>query len=309
VLANQILLILHGGWTLLRSIAVIFSSVATIISGLLPFFLYTTASTGYLFALFTFLTIGAFTIHGVLTHALNDYIDFRSGTDEFSPAILSGGSRVVQKGMISIHTLRLLAKWLTISLLIIAMLLVVFDQYKLAILFLIGIWAAASYSLPPLRLSYRPFLGEWLSLFPAILFLGLAGPWIMLDSIPLWAMQNAVINALLCLAWVMVHHIPDMEADKRAVPKKRTSIVWFVDKFGFDYARFPAMLYLFTAGLCVFWLGFDRLWAALFLLFTISIAVCFVLKMNLEDHQQVTICEKVLLYLAMITAVSLGVFI
>ena len=191
-MANQILTVLHGGWVLLRSIAVIFSSVATIISSLLPLFLNAALPLGYLLMLFSFLTIAAFIIHGVLTHALNDYTDFHSGTDEYSPAILSGGSRVIQKGIMSLDSLRQLGKWLTIALLIIAILLALFAQYELAILLLIGIWSAASYSIPPLRLSYRPFLGEWLSLFPAILFLGLAGPWIVLGSIPLWALQNAV---------------------------------------------------------------------------------------------------------------------
>lgn len=308
-MANQVLTILRGGSVLLRSIAVISSSVATIISTTLPLFLYTSIPTGYLFSLFIMLTIGAFIIHGVLTHAFNDYADYHSGTDAYSPAILSGGSRVIQKGMIPLQTLGQLGKWLAIVLLIIAVLFAIFAQYELTILLLIGVWAAASYSLPPLRLSYRPFLGEWLSLFPAILFLGFAGPWIILGSIPLWAMQNAVINAFFCLAWVMVHHIPDLEADKQAIPMKRTSVVWFTNKFGLYYARIPALLYLLAAGLCALWIGADRVWATISLVITIVIAVFFVMKVNVADHQQVTICEKILLLLAMITAVSLGIFI
>jgi 1,4-dihydroxy-2-naphthoate polyprenyltransferase len=308
-LANQILTVLRGGWILLRSIAVIFSSVATIISSLLPLFLNNAMPLGNMLMLFAFLTIAAFIIHGVLTHALNDYTDFHSGTDEFSPAILSGGSRVVQNGIMSLDNLRQLGKGLTISLLIIAGLLALFAQYELAILLLIGIWSAASYSLPPLRLSYRPFLGEWLSLFPAILFLGFAGPWIVLGSIPLWTLQNAVINALFCMAWVMVHHIPDLEADKRAVPMKRTSVVWFADRFGLFYARFPALIYLFAALFCGLWLGFDRFWAAACLVLTIAIALFFVMKVDVMNYQQVTVCEKILLSLAMITAISLGIFV
>lgn len=308
-MSNQIVSILRGGWVLLRSIAVISSSVATIISSLLPFALYFTISGVDLLLLFIFLSVSAFMIHGVLTHAFNDYTDYHSGTDDYSPAILSGGSRVVQRGIISVHTLHLLGKWLAIALLIVAALLALFAQYKLSVLLLVGVWAAVSYSLPPLHLSYRPFLGEWLSLFPSILFLGFAGPWIILGSIPLWAIQNAVINALFCLTWVMIHHIPDLEADKRALPVKRTSVVWFTEKFGIYYARFPALLYIIAAGLCAFWLGFERLWAAGCLIITSSIAVFLVIKMNVENHQQVTLYEKMLLLLAMITAVGLGVFV
>ncbi|WP_416150766.1 prenyltransferase [Salipaludibacillus sp. HK11] len=308
-MSKQIDSILRGGWTLLRSIAVLSSSVATIISTMLPLFLYTSLSTGYLIFLFVILTISAFTIHGVLTHAFNDYSDYQSGTDDFSPAILSGGSRVIQKGMISLNTLWSLGKWLAIVLILIALLFAMFAQYKLTVLILIGVWAAASYSLPPLRLSYRPFLGEWLSLFPSILFLGFAGAWISLGYIPLWAMQNAVINALICLSWVMVHHIPDLEADKQAVPMKQTSVVWFATKFGLYYSRIPALLYLFIAGLSAIWLGLDRIWAAGGIVIIITFAMFLVLKMNVEDTQQVTFYEKILLLLAMITAIGLGVYI
>lgn len=225
-LTEQTFSILRGGWILFRPIAVISSSVATIVSSLLPIMLYSFVSTRYL-----------------------------------------------------------------------------------AFLLLIGVWSAVSYSLPPFNFSYQSFLGEWLSLFPAILFLGLAGPWVILEPTPLWAMQNAVINALFCLAWVMVHHIPDLEADKQAIPTKRTSVVWFVDTFGIYYARFPVLIYLFAAGLCAFWLGMDRLWASSGLIITVLVALFLIIKVDVEDHEQVTHYEKILLMLAMATAVGLGVFV
>lgn len=294
---------------LLRSIAVVSSSVATILSSMLPLFLYTSIPTEYLIILFVMLTTAAFIIHGVLTHAFNDYTDYHSGTDANSPAILSGGSRVLQQGKISIHTLWLLGKWLAIALLILAVIFAVLAQYKLTILLLIGVWGAGSYSIPPLRLSYRPFLGEWFSLFPSILFLGFAGAWLALGYVPLWAMQNAVINGLICLAWVMVHHIPDLDADKKAVPVKQTSVVWFTTTFGLYYSRFPAVIYLSMAGLCALWLGFDRVWAAGGLSIIIVSALYLVLKMKVEDHEQVSKYEKILLLLAMTTAIWLGIFI
>src|SRR5699024_9090197 len=101
----------------------------------------------------------------------------------------------------------------------------------------------------------------WFSLFPSIFFLGIAGPWIMFQTIPLWAFQHAIINALICMSWVMVHHIPDIKADQRAVPQKRTSVVWFVEKFGVKFAHFPALIYLSMAGVFALTLGIDRLLA------------------------------------------------
>lgn len=306
-MVSQIAKWFQGGWTLLRLIAVISSSIATLISSFLPLFLHISYSSNNLYFLFIFLSIGAVTVHGVLTHSFNDYADFQSGTDAHSPAILSGGSRVIQKGMISSRRLWQLGKWLAIILLGFAVLMAIMSQYKITILIIIGVWAAASYSLPPLRLSYRPFVGEWFSLFPAILFLGLAGPWLVLGHMPVWAVQNAVINALICMAWVMVHHIPDLEADRQATPVKQNTVVWFADAFGLSYARVPALLYLFMAGLCTIWLGFNRLWAGLFLILIISIGLYFMMKMDVTDIQQVTNYEKFLLLLAIVTAVILGI--
>src|SRR5699024_267551 len=57
----------------------------------------TSLSLEYLFLLFIFLSIAATIVHGGLTHLFNDYADFLSDTDAKSPAILSGGNRVIQK--------------------------------------------------------------------------------------------------------------------------------------------------------------------------------------------------------------------
>jgi len=201
-----------------------------------------------------------------------------------------------------------LGKWLSISLLTIAVLTALIGRYDMAILIVVGLWAAVSYSLPPLQLSYRPFLGEWLSLFPSIFFLGLAGPWMILDAIPLWAVQNAVINALVCMAWVMVHHIPDLEADRMATPIKRTSVVWFANKFGVGYARMPALIYFVMAGFCAIWLLPDRSLAGVILILLFTFALFLVSHINPKDHQQVTKYEKILLLVAIIIAVTLGIF-
>lgn len=299
---------LQGGWMLLRFIAVISSSIVTILSSLLPLFLYTSISTEYLFFAFVFLSIAAITFHGVLVHLFNDYADFLTGTDAHSPAILSGGSRVIQKGFMEPKHVLKTARWLAIALLAFAILMAVIGRYELTILIIIGIWSAISYSLPPLRLSYRPFLGEVLSLFPAIFFLGIAGPWIILDSVPLWAYQNAVINALVCMGWVMVHHIPDIEADMQAVPKKQTTIVWFVERFGIGFARFPAFIYFFIAAICAVWTGMERTTAGLITLGIMLAGMVLIIRMNPEDVKQVTVYEKLLLLFAVLIAIVLGVF-
>lgn len=305
---NDISKTFYAGWKLLRLVAVASSSIATILSSMLPLFSTNTFPIKYLLFMLIFLSMAAVLVHGVLTHLFNDYVDFQSGTDAHSPAILSGGSRVIQKDLLSPHLVWKLGKWLAIILLAIGILLAILGQYELTLLIVIGVWCAASYSLPSIRLSYIPFLGEWLSLFPAMFFLGLAGPWIILDAIPLWAVQNATINALICMGWVMVHHIPDLEADRQATPIKRTSVVWFVDNFGLKFAPFPAFLYILIAGLCVIWVSSTRPLAAILSMSAIICALFLVAKMDPKNLEQVTAYEKALLLLAVVIALILGVF-
>lgn len=306
---NSLIKSLRSGWMILRLIAVISSSFVVILSSLLPLLLHTSLSIGYFIFMFIFLNLGAIIVHGALVHLFNDYADFLTGTDAHSPAILSGGSRVIQEGLMQPESVFKLGKWIAAILLTMALLMAILGRFEITILIIVGIWAAISYSLPPLRLSYRPFLGEWLSLFPAIFFLGIAGPWLILDSIPLWAYQNAIINALICMSWVMIHHIPDIPADQKANPKKRTSVVWFVERYGLSFANFPALLYLFIAGLCAVWVGMERIEAALIVLAFILTAIFFVLKIDPKNLEQVTNIEKLLLLFAIIIAGVLGVFV
>lgn len=92
--------------TLLRLVAVVFSSVATILSTVLPLLFYTDLSAGTVMTIASVLLIGAVCIHGMLTHTLNDIADYQSGTDQHSPGILSGGSGVLQNGAMSVGMLK-----------------------------------------------------------------------------------------------------------------------------------------------------------------------------------------------------------
>lgn len=305
---NQLVKVVRVGWSLLRLIAVLSSSIVVILSSLLPLVLYSDISVSRFIFTFLFLSTTAIMFHGMLTHLLNDYTDYKTGTDAESPAILSGGSRVIQNGFLSPETVWKLGKWLALVLTVIAAAMAVIGRYDFTFFIVTGIWAAASYSLPPLQLSYRPIAGEWLSLFPAMFVLGIAGPWLLLESIPIWAIQNAFINSLVCMAWVMIHHIPDVEADRRAIPKKCTTVVWCKEKFGQKFTRLPAILYFFIAGICTIWVGFDR-WVAGSLVFLFVVyAMYLVWHVKPDDINQVTTCEKILLLLAMLIAIALGIF-
>src|SRR5690625_5982101 len=130
---------LSGGWSLLRLVAVMSSSVTAIISSLIPLFIHHSYSAIHLFFLFFLLSGGAVDIHGMLTHLFNDYTDFLSGTDEHSPGILSGGSRVIQKGIFKPGVVWRLGKTLAVVLLLLSIILAIMGQGKLSILILIGV--------------------------------------------------------------------------------------------------------------------------------------------------------------------------
>ncbi|MFD1412699.1 prenyltransferase [Oceanobacillus jeddahense] len=294
---------------LLRLVAVVFSSVAAILSTVLPLLFYTDLSAGAVMAVASVLLIGAVCIHGMLTHTLNDIADFQSGTDQYSPGILSGGSKVLQTGAMSVGMLKQLGIWMTVTLLVIAIVFAFLGLTEFAILTVVGIWGAVSYSLKPFQFAYYPFVGEWLSLFPTMLILGIAAPWVLLGQVPVWTWQNALINAIWCMAWVMVHHIPDRHADRRAVPLKQTSVVWGENIFGARGAKLPAMLYFILIGLLLLWTAVTRPVGAIGAGILLVYAIYLVIKMDIDDVESVTNDEKKLLILAFATAVWLGIFV
>ncbi|NGZ76420.1 prenyltransferase [Saccharibacillus alkalitolerans] len=301
--------ILKNGLHLMRPAAVGASSVVIIFSGMYPLFLDPAVPAAHALTTAMLLLVGCLLIHGLLTHALNDYTDYRSGTDDRSPAMLSGGSRVIQNGRMTPEAVGRFGFGLAAVLLASAILLIAFGQARLAVLLLIGIWGAVSYSAPPLRLAYIPFAGEWLSTFPSTFALGLGGAWLLLGGLPDWAVQNAWINAVYCIAWVMVHHIPDLEADRQASPVKRTSVVWAADRFGPAFARLPAVAYFALIGLSAIWLAWSGRWAgAAGILVAAALSVYWLAKVDVRDAAAVTACEKKMLLTAIVLAVWLGIF-
>ncbi|GIO23356.1 prenyltransferase [Oceanobacillus sp. J11TS1] len=299
---------LKGIGMLLRLVAVFFSSVATILSTVQPLLLHYSLSAFSVMGVVLTLLLGAVLIHGMLTHVFNDIADYQSGTDLHSPGILSGGSGVLKTGTMSLRMLIQLGISASVLLLLIAILFAVLGYMEFAILTLVGIWGAVSYSLKPFQLAYYPFVGEWFSLFPTMLMLGIAAPWILLDQIPIWAWQNALINAVWCMAWVMVHHIPDRYADRKAQPIKRTSVVWAEDTFGKTGVKIPAILYFILIGILLLWTAFTRPAGAIGAGVLLVYAIYLVIKMNMDDVENVTNDEKKLLIFAFVTAIWLGIF-
>lgn len=301
---------LKGFGMLTRILAVAFSSFVTVLSTSIPLVLYyPELDNGTIFLLIGVLLLGSFLTHGLLTHIVNDLIDFKSGTDEHSPGMLSGGSRVIQTKQFTYSQLKLFGIVLSAVMMLAAILFFTFGHIELGILTVIGIWGALSYSIKPFIFAYRPLAGEWLSLFPSMLFLGLAAPWIILDSIPLWAWFNAAINAIWCMSWVMVHHIPDIDADQRARPVKRTTVLYAADKWGRRAAHWPAAAYLILVAVLAVIMTSTRELAGLVTLILSIVTVLMLFDMKNSDVEAVTSVEKKMLIVASITAILLGLTI
>ncbi|MCD2137365.1 prenyltransferase [Salinicoccus halitifaciens] len=301
---------LKGFGMLSRILAVAFSSFVTILSTSIPLILfYPEVSNTNVLILIGILLLGSFLTHGLLTHIVNDLADFKSGTDEYSPGVLSGGSRVIQTKVFTYAQLKLFGVVLTAVMALAAVLFFIFGYTVLGILTILGMWGAISYSMRPFIFAYKPLAGEWLSLFPSMLALGLAAPWIMLDSIPVWAWFNAAINAIWCMAWVMVHHIPDMDADQRAKPVKNTSVLYAANRWGRRAAHLPAVLYLAIIGVLAVIMTFTRPLAGIITLILIIITILMLFDTDKRDVEAVTATEKKMLIMAALTALMLGFII
>lgn len=295
---------------LTRILAVAFSSFVTVLSTSIPLILfYPALDNGALLILIGILLLGSFLTHGLLTHIVNDLADFKSGTDDSSPGVLSGGSRVIQEKLFTYSQLKLLGIILSSVMMLAAILFFIFGHVKLGILTIIGIWGALSYSIKPFSFAYRPLAGEWLSLFPSMLFLGLAAPWIMLDAIPVWAWFNAAINAVWCMSWVMVHHIPDIDADQSARPVKNTTVLYAVNRWGRRAAHMPAVLYLILVAALAVVMTSTRELAGMVTLVLSIVTVLMLFDMKNRDVEAVTAVEKKMLIMASVTAIFLGLTI
>lgn len=172
--------------------------------------------------------VGALLLQGLITHGLNDMFDWDSGTDQETTGIISGGSRVLVEGLMTRRQM-----WRVVFVAVGLYAVTAFGLFLLRgpLVWLwagLGLWGAVSYSVPPLRLSYRPYLGEWLALMPAMVSGVMLGG-IASNATPSWSLiWGALIYGVFCVASVMQHHLSDIDADWKARPRKRTTpAYWF----------------------------------------------------------------------------------
>jgi len=183
-------------------------------------------------------------LQGIAAHALNDVADWQSGTDRSTAGILSGGSGVLKKNLFTARQLLLFFRYsLFLSLALTCYLCYQHHSLSLFLFLLIGLWAAVAYTCNPLRLAYRPLLGEWLAAWPAMVACTAGTSFLLAGSIPVISWWAGIIHATISVAWLMQHHLPDIAADLTARPVKNTTVAYLCAHLGWRYVTLPSGLY------------------------------------------------------------------
>ncbi|MEN6462760.1 MAG: prenyltransferase, partial [Syntrophomonas sp.] len=179
-------------------------------------------------------------------------------TDQLSPGLLSGGSKVVIRGLYSIDKLSWIGRTTLFLVFIIAGYFVWRVGPSVLIFPLIGIGSAVAYSCPPLRLSYHPIIGEWLCAFPAVSACGVGTFYVLTTTLQPTIIVAGGINALLAMGLLMHNHISDVGSDLQANPQKLTTVALVGNTLGMKKTPLVATAYFLLAlllgivGVCFF---------------------------------------------------------
>jgi 1,4-dihydroxy-2-naphthoate polyprenyltransferase len=222
-------------------------------------------------------------VHGVVSHCSNDIVDWRSGTDAHpSERALSGGSKVLGLGLLSQRGLLIMGVLGGLAATVGGIVIAAQTTWWLLALGLGGLLAAAGYSLPPVSGTYRPGAGEivasicgWICVFGSDVAQRGTGT--------LVAAAVALHWVLSCMAMVLLHHIPDREADLAATPPKRTTVAVIGAHPQWYAAAWPAVGG--AVGAWVAWVEVPELWPSVVGAFLAAIGC---LVVNPEDLASVT---------------------
>ncbi len=212
----------------------------------------------------------------------NDYFDHISGNDAVNrnPTPFSGGSRYIQKGILSPKTVLLAALVaLAVGSAIGIVIVLLTQSVFILILGLIGLLGGFFYTADPIRLGYR-YVGE----FVIALLFGLlpvfASYYLQTEMIDTTPILPACLIGILIFLVILVNEFPDLKAD--AAVNKRTLVVCFgvpASVWIYRIALIASFLVAAVAMLLYRWMFF----AGLFYLLTLPIAVVAIRFVNKKD--------------------------
>jgi len=165
-------------------------------------------------------------VQGWETHAINEIFDWRSGTDrDASPRALSGGSKVLNLGLLDERDLWIIFAMSTAAVAGLAVAVGLLLAWWLVLLVAGGYTIGLLYTFPPIATAYRPFAGEFLGGFPGVLLAGLGAYAIQTVHLSWATVGILTAHAFVCTSMLVVHHYLDAGADAAAIPAKRTAVV------------------------------------------------------------------------------------
>jgi 1,4-dihydroxy-2-naphthoate octaprenyltransferase len=214
----------------------------------------------------------------------NDYFDHVSGNDwaNRNPTPFSGGSRYIQRGLLSPKAILLAALLALTTGSIIGLVIVLLTRSLfILILGLIGMLGGFFYTAPPLRLGYRG-IGEFVI---AILF-GLlpvyASYYLQTGAFGALPLLPACIIGILIFLVILVNEFPDVDADA-AVNKKTLVVLFGVPTSIWIYRiALVASFVIAAAAMLIYRLMF---FGGLFYLFTLPLAI---IAIRLVDKKDLT---------------------
>jgi 1,4-dihydroxy-2-naphthoate octaprenyltransferase len=231
--------------------------------------------------LFILALLAIMAIHSSANMA-NDYFDHLSGNDwaNKNPTPFSGGSRYIQKGILSPKTMLLAALVaLAVGSALGVVIILLTESLFILILGLLGMLGGFFYTAPPLKLGYR-YIGE---IVIALLFgmLPVYGSYYLqtkvIDTIPL--LPGCVVGILIFLV-IVVNEFPDLKADA-AVDKKTLVVHFGVPASAWIYRTALVASFLIAAAAMIIYSS--MFFAGLFYLITLPIAVFAIKSANKND--------------------------
>lgn len=187
---------------------------------------------------FAFVLLMAALVQGYPAHTINEIYDWQSGSDRLPVSgeqggharsgrrLVTGGSKVIRAGLLTIS--ELWALFYVSTAIVVVLAVAAATAHSPALLWFIvpGYLLCIFYTLPPLRLAYRPFLGEYGGGFAGIVLLVLGACYAQIFMLP-WPIVLLACSLGLHYAAIMIFfHYIDFAADRQASPPKRTTVVY-----------------------------------------------------------------------------------
>lgn len=159
------------------------------------------------------------------TNLLNDFYDHLSGNDaaNATPTPFSGGSRVIQDGLLRPQQVKDAALlFLLLGAIIGSYLIVAFESMALLVIGLVGLVSAITYTAPPLKLGYRG-MGEFLVALNFGPLPVLGAYFLQTEALSWTAFLASLPVTILVFLILLINEIPDENADRKV--SKNTLVV------------------------------------------------------------------------------------